>query len=172
LKRFLDRHHSYGKIILDASLRGNHSLGYNILHIPGKFDFKTMTAEDWLYTISRNSNKETFSSDPEDRLKLRTLKKLWKIAENVELTEEYILVSSFRNIMVDREQIKLEVIDGEKKKDCIKNPYDFDYNLSTKDIEKLLKSGNEEEKQEIFSVTTHDSRKGIPSCSNCKGKGF
>jgi hypothetical protein len=160
----------YGKTILDNWCSGRQ---YLTLILPSKFDLKNTTAEEWLHAISRNSNKQSLNLDSfKSKGSLRFLKKLWKIAKDVRLTEEYILVSSFRHIMVDREQVKLEIIDGTKLKDCIKNPYDFDYQISPKDIAKFLKSGKKKNKKEIFSVTTHNGRKGTQSCPNCKGKGF
>jgi hypothetical protein len=147
------------------------------LSIPGKFDLKNTTAKEWLRIISQNSNKTPFSSAPDDISKLRFLKKLWKVAKDIELTEEYILVSSFCNIMIDREQTRTKVVGGEEMKEYIKNPYDFDYLISPKKIAKILEEKEVEEeekeiKQEIFSITTHDSSTGIPACPNCKGKGF
>jgi hypothetical protein len=167
----------------------------HIATISGKFDFENITDEKWLRIISRNSKKQ------ENRKgQLRFLQKLRKIATNIKRTNEYMLVSSFRNIMIDREQIAMEIIDGGKLEEYTKDPYASDYLLSSKDIAETVKmrpvylkddevrdfrqkktyyTSDEEricfsipEREEIFSVSTHDSNRGIPICPHCKGKGF
>jgi hypothetical protein len=162
--------------------------------ISGNFDFENTTDEEWLDIIRRTEKYGDYLSSG----KFRFLKKIRKIATNIKRTKEYILVSSFRNIMINREETVTEIVEGEKMQAHIKDPYDFDYHISPKDIAELVKekpviSEDDEvyeirqekmaqnswrgclsilEQQEIFSVSTHDSSKGIPPCPHCKGKGF
>jgi hypothetical protein len=133
------------------------------INLPVKMDLDKTTADEWIRVISQNSNKKTVGE-----LSLRVLKKLPKIAKNSKITDEYILMSSFLHVMIDRENITIEHVEGNNEADFVKNQYDFDYQISTKDIRKVFEKENE---QVIFSVTTHSSAT-LPPCPDCKGKGF
>jgi hypothetical protein len=170
---------NYGKDILSGCLNSfDHRYRFcSFFYIPSKPDFKNTTAEEWLYAISQNYKDYT---DEDDKGTRRFFKKLPLLVENVEMTEECILASSFCNIMVDRERVITEIKDGKELKECtIKNPYDIDYHLSPNHIAKVLKdwvaeSSKKKKKKnqkEFFSVVTRNSNGKIPPCPNCKGEG-
>jgi hypothetical protein len=165
----------YGKMILDK----NYPDVSWLFFFPGNFDLKKTTAEQWLHTVSQNCNEKNCLSPFEyiTQDELRFIKKLPALAKNMQTIQEYMLASSFRNIMIDREEIITEVIAGKEFENCNKKPYDIGYNISPKKftaiedeiIENLIRK---EYSQEIFSVTTHNTRTGTPPCPHCGGKGF
>jgi hemin uptake protein HemP len=167
---------NYRKNILSGYLSSFHVYhnDYRIctLFIPIKSNLKNKTTEEWLYAIS-----QIYTNYGKDRR--RFFKKLCQIVQDVEMTEEYILASSFCNIMVDREQVTTEIKDGKELKECaIKDPYDIDYHISPNNIAKVLKDWvtepskkEEKNRKEIFSVVTKNSNGKIPPCPHCKGEG-
>jgi hypothetical protein len=178
---------NYGKEILSRRLetfftsekqRYAFKKTYEDFCTPFELDFKTTTTEERIEIIREKiKHPHFFIHSSSISNKARFYKKFWKITENVEITEEYLLVSSFCNIMVDREQVTTEIKDGDELKNCANNPYDMDYNISPKNIAKVLEDGladpskKKKDKKEIFSVATQNSGAKIPPCPNCKGKG-
>jgi hypothetical protein len=149
---------------------------YYTIFIPQKIDLQKTTVNTWLDIISRNINKKALG-DYFSANGLRALKKLPKIAKGLKIENEYILMSSFLNVMIDREEITTEHVDGSDMEEFTKNPYDFDYQISPKNFQKVLEDewshifDREENKREIFSVKTN-SNTTPPPCPNCNGEGF
>jgi hypothetical protein len=157
------------------------------IYIPHHIDLQKTTADEWLSIISRNSNKNTTFTDTAFVANtLRSLKKLPKIATKVKISNEYIVMSSFLNVMIDREKIDIKEEEGNDLKEFTKKPYNFDYQISSKDIRKVLEDELEylfdgkKNKWEIFSVKSHgDTIAPCPycieteliKCKHCNGSG-
>ncbi|MDR0699442.1 MAG: hypothetical protein LBG28_09555 [Tannerella sp.] len=156
-----------------------------MVYIPNKIDLQKTTADEWIDVISRNINKNSVPAlydayDAYDRKvaknRRRALEKLPKIATKVKISNEYIVMSSFLNVMIDRENIKINEEEGNDMEEFTKKPYDFDYQISSKDIRKVLENeweylfDGKKNKWEIFSVTSHSDR--IAPCPGCAGAGF
>jgi hypothetical protein len=152
--------------------------GYHTVFIPKKMDLQKTTVNTWLDIISRNIDKNVLDEYISAN-SLRALKNLPKIAKDlkIERETEYILMSSFLNVMIDRENITTEHVEGEDMEEFTKDPYNFDFQISSKDIQKVLEDERshiveeEENKQEIFSVKTYGNSSPA-RCPNCNGKGF
>jgi len=148
----------------------NCSFGTDLIKFPGQIDFKNLDAQKWFQTFHSEACKQIKNIDWKDKSKQkRGLKKLCKIANNVQIESGYLLTSAFFDIIIDREKIVTKYVDGKEMDDFSTNPYDLDYKISPDEILKALKETKTE--NVIYSVTTYNADQA-PECSKCKGEGY
>jgi len=143
---------------------------YCEIHLQEKIDRQKLDPQKWLKAFAVESKKNIKHLDWEYLSKQRRgLKKLLKIAKNVQIEAGYMLASVFLNIATVRDNIK-------EMDDFSCNPYDFDYDISPDDISKTLNEVREymfdkKPKRMICAVVTKDASQPI-ACPKCEGKGF
>jgi len=154
--------------LLSDVLRGG-NLGFSSKKLPinllGKFENNNLDAQNLLRTYFSGVSYD-------DKGQERTRKKICKIAKNVKIESGFVLASIFTDILINREKIKTELLDGEKMKEFSIDPYDIDYGILPDNIQDFFQDmlEKEEPKQVIFSVATKNSDQF--ECQKCKGKGF
>ena len=141
------------------------------IELQKKIDHLNLNPQKWLHDFSVEASKQNKRWDEKSSVDAETrkqLKQLSKSAKNVRIESGNVLASVFINIIVDRDNVVTEIIEGKDKDDFLTNPYDYDYEINPENIKDVL---DFDSKQIIYSISTKKAGEAF-ACQNCDGKGF
>lgn len=137
-----------------------------------RFDFDKNNISEWLDVISKNGKWIDSYNEGLDAGQKRFLDKIKVLGNNFKLESGYLGLSTFCNIMIDREKITTETIDGIEFDDMKKDRYDFDYQVTEDNIQEVIHDINGYDELIPFSVITKSNADNAPKCECCNGKKF